>query len=143
MKKIIINYTEGRKLRKISVIITALIIFTLPAISSEDSMWTHIAPNNYVYMDTVMGTEDFYGYSFLLKSYNKGQYEPVNGKQIYYTLGQYQINCGKKTYKIGVLDSYGEDDSFINGDYNKYAEFQPIVEGTAISVMATKLCRVK
>ena len=39
-------------------------------------------------------------------------------------------------YKIGVIDSYAEDGSFVNGDYNKYAKFRPIVLGTAISNVA-------
>lgn len=130
-------------MRKIWLLVILFILFVLPVWSKETSDWEHIAPNNYVYKDGIMGLENIYGYSFLLKSYNKGQYEPVNGKQVHYTLGQYEINCAKRTYKIGVLDSYDENDIFINGDYNKYAQFQPVVEGTAIYVMTTKLCKFK
>ena len=129
-------------MKKILIIAILVISGFIPAICKESEQWEHIAPNNYVFKDGIMGLENIYGYSFLLKSYNKGQYEPINGKQVHYTLGQYELNCAKRTYKIGVLDSYDEDDGFINGDYNKYAQFQPIVEGAAIYVMATKLCKI-
>ena len=109
--------------------------------NSEDSSWKRVSDNNYIDSDGIVGTEDMYGFSFLLKSYNKGQYEPVNGKNVWYTLSQYTIDCGRKTYKIGVMDSYGYKNNFINGDYNKYAQFQPIVQGTAVSAVANKLCR--
>ena len=42
---------------------------------------------------------------------------------------------------VGVIDSYGYQDNFVNGDYNKYAKFQPIAEGTAVSEVAKRLCR--
>lgn len=129
-------------MKKLFSIFFIFMLFIIPVIAKETDEWEHIAPNNYVYKDGITGMENMYGYSFLLKSYNKGQYEPVNHKQIHYTLGQYEINCAKRTYKIGVLDSYDENDNFINGDYNKYAQFQPIVEGTAIYVMLTKLCKI-
>ncbi len=109
--------------------------------NNEDSSWKRVSDNNYIDSDGIVGTEDMYGFSFLLKSYNKGQYEPVNGKNVWYTLSQYTIDCGHKTYKIGVMDSYGYKNNFINGDYNKYAQFQPIVQGTAVSAVANKLCR--
>lgn len=109
--------------------------------NSEDSSWKRVSDNNYIDSDGIVGTEDMYGFSFLLKSYNKGQYEPVNGKNVWYTLSQYTIDCGRKTYKIGVMDSYGYKNNFINGDYNKYAQFQPIVQGTAVFAVANKLCR--
>ena len=125
------------------IVMIFMILIGIPAFCGESSEWEHIAPNNYVYKDGIMGLENIYGFSFLLKSYNKGQYEPVNGRQIHYTLGQYEINCAKKTYRIGILDSYDQNDGFINGDYNKYAQFQPVVEGTAIYVMTTKLCKIK
>ncbi|MBP3846263.1 hypothetical protein J6I39_00790 [bacterium] len=130
-------------MKKLWLSILLFILLIIPAAGKDNSDWEHIAPNNYVYKDGITGLENMYGYSFLLKSYNKGQYEPVNGKQVHYTLGQYEINCAKRTYKIGVLDSYDENDIFINGDYNKYAQFQPVVEGTAIYVMTTKLCKFK
>ena len=115
-------------MKKLLVIFLLFILCTLPVSTKESEEWEHIAPNNYVYKEGINGLENIYGYSFLIKSYNKGQYE---------------INCAKKTYKIGVLDSYDENDNFINGDYNKYAQFQPVVEGTAIYVMTTKLCKIK
>lgn len=130
-------------MKKILIALVSFFFCIMPVFSQESDEWEHIAPNNYLYKDGVIGLENMYGYSFLLKSYNKGQYEPVNGKKVHYTLGQYEINCDKKTYKIGVLDSYDEDDVFINGDYNKYAKFQPVVNGTAIYALTTKLCKIK
>lgn len=109
--------------------------------SEDDTIWKRVDENSYIDSDGIVGTEDIYGFTFLLKSYNKGQYEPVNGKSIFYTLAQYTIDCGKRSYKIGVMDSYGKQDNFITGDYNKYAEFQPIVGGTAVSNVYKKLCR--
>ena len=130
-------------MKRIFSILFSFIFCIIPVFSKESEEWERIAPNNYVYKEGITGLENIYGYSFLLKSYNKGQYEPVNGKQISYTLGQYEINCARKTYKVGVLDSYDENDGFINGDYNKYAQFQPVVEGTAIYIITTKLCKIK
>lgn len=131
-------------MKKILLLIAILLINFMPAISAqkeEDSRWQKIAEYNYIDTDGIMGLENIYGFSFLLKSYNKGQYEPIYGKNISYTLGQYTIDCGKHTYKIGVLDSYGNDNNFINGDYNKYATFQPIVQGSAVGEVAKMLCR--
>ena len=109
--------------------------------SEEYTEWKRVDENSYIDSDGIVGAEDIYGFTFLLKSYNKGQYEPVNGKFIFYTLAQYTIDCAKRSYKIGVMDSYGRQDNFITGDYNKYAEFQPIVGGTAVSNVYKKLCR--
>ena len=109
--------------------------------SEEYTEWKRVDENSYIDSDGIVGAEDIYGFTFLLKSYNKGQYEPVNGKFIFYTLAQYTIDCAKRSYKIGVMDSYGKQDNFIIGDYNKYAEFQPIVGGTAVSNVYKKLCR--
>ena len=127
-------------MRKI-IFLLILIFFILPFAKGEDVEWTYISPNNYIYTEGITGLENLYGYSFLLKSYNKGQYEAVNGRKISYTLGQYEINCAKKTYKIGLIDSYDNSDIFINGDYNKYASFQPIIPGTAVYEVANKLCK--
>ena len=109
--------------------------------SEEYTEWKRVDENSYIDSDGIVGAEDIYGFTFLLKSYNKGQYEPVNGKFIFYTLAQYTIDCAKRSYKIGVMDSYGKQDNFITGDYNKYAEFQPIVGGTAVSNVYKNLCR--
>lgn len=109
--------------------------------SEEYTEWKRVDENSYIDSDGIVGAEDIYGFTFLLKSDNKGQYEPVNGKFIFYTLAQYTIDCAKRSYKIGVMDSYGKQDNFITGDYNKYAEFQPIVGGTAVSNVYKKLCR--
>lgn len=124
-----------------------MLLFCLPAISKpqqdEDTTWQKVAENNYINTDGIMGTQDIYGFSFVLKAYNKGQYEPVNGKKIWYTLSQYTIDCAKQKYKIGIIDSYGYNNNFINGDYNRYASFQPIVQGTAVSAVASELCKIK
>lgn len=131
-------------MNKILVLIIIFTVASVAAYCSEDAIetqWKKVADNNYIYEEGIAGTEEIYGFTFLLKSYNKGQYEPVNGKNIWYTLSQYTINCGEMTYKIGVMDSYNYQDRFIFGDYNKYAAFQPIVSGTAVSAVANKLCR--
>lgn len=113
----------------------------LGVFASEEINWQRVCENNYINPEGIVGTDDMYGFSFILKSFNKGQYEPVNGKKILYTLSNYTIDCSKKRYKIGVIDSYGYQDNFVNGDYNKYAKFQPIAEGTAVSEVAKRLCR--
>ena len=105
--------------------------------------WEKVSENNYADMYGVTGTLDRYGFSFLLKSYNKGQYEPVNGRKISYTISTYTIDCDKYSYKIGTMDSYNDKNDFITGDYNKYAKFQPIVSGTAVGEMAKKLCKIR
>lgn len=128
-------------------LITAIFIFCFLLIcasakAQDDSAWTKVDENNYIDYEAVVGSEDMYGYSFLLKSYNKGQYESVNGKTILYTLGQYELNCGKRSYRLGIIDSYDKQGNFVNGDYNKYSQFQPVVEGTAVWVVASKLCKL-
>lgn len=135
--KISIIYSM-KKFLVLILIFSGSIVF---ASNDEDSIWKRVAPNNYIYEDGIMGTTNMYGFSFLLKSFNKGQYEPINGRQILYTLNQYEINCAKRTYKIGFMDSYDDEGDFISGDYNKYATFQPIVEGTAVYEVSKKLCR--
>lgn len=107
----------------------------------DDTVWQQVTENNYVDFSGVVGTENMYGFTFILKSYNKGQYEPIHGVKIKYTLSQYTIDCLKNKYKIGVMDSYGYNNNFVNGDYNRYATFQPIVKGTAVDAVASKLCR--
>lgn len=129
-------------MKRFFCLIISLLLSTV-VFAAEDIQWTMLDANNYVNLEGIVGVEDIYGFSFLLKSYNKGQYEPVNGKEIWYTLSQYTIDCSKRKYKIGVIDSYGYSDNFVNGDYNRYAKFQPIVEGTAIDIISNKLCRPK
>jgi len=113
----------------------------MAAESAGDTNWREVAPNIYIDTDGIAGREDTYGYSFLLKSYNKGQYEPINGINIEYTLSQYTIDCDKQTYKIGLIDSYDKEDNFVFGDYNRFAQFQPIVSDTAISFVSKMLCK--
>ncbi|MBD5402610.1 hypothetical protein HDR58_07420 [bacterium] len=129
--------------KAVAFLIIFLLSMTIVKSNETDSqtMWKRVDSNSFIYQDGIIGTEDIYGFSFLLKAYNKGQYEPVSGKRILYTLTQYTIDCDKKKYKIGVIDSYGERDNFISGDYNKYAQFQPIVSGTSVASVAEKLCK--
>jgi hypothetical protein len=125
------------------LILGVLLIFAcaLPTLSEDNTRWLKVADNNYINPEGIIGAENMYGYSFMLKSFNKGQYERVNNNDIWYTLGQYTINCGKYTYKIGTIDSYGYENNFVNGDYNRFAQFQPIAEGTAVSAVAKRLCK--
>ncbi len=123
------------------IILIIIVLTSCIFVQAQDLNWTRIDDNNFVDYESVVGADDMYGYTFLMKSFNKGQYEPVNGRSILYTLSHYEINCAKRTYKIGVMDSYDKNDGFVNGDYNRFAEFQPVVEGSAVSVVASKLCR--
>lgn len=121
-------------------VIFFIILFTVAAYAGGiEPNWYRIDNNNYYDPETVVDIDS--GYSFLLKAYNKGQYEPVNGRKILYTLSHYEINCQDVTYKIGVMDSYDKEDGFVNGDYNRYSEFQPVVEGSAVGYVFKKLCR--
>ena len=139
------KYYYNKSMKKIVISLIFILIAAHPVFSAQqeqdDSQWMKVAENSYVDLDGIMGTDDMYGFSFLLKAYNKGQYEPVNGKKVWYTLSQYTIDCAKQKYKIGVIDSYGFKNNFVNGDYNRYATFQPIVQGTAVSAVAKELCR--
>jgi hypothetical protein len=131
-------------MKKVYLLLLILIFGFLPVFSAQhenDTEWVKVAENNYINPDGIIGLENIYGFSFLLKAYNKGQYEPVNGKKIWYTMSQYTLDCAKQKYKIGVIDSYGFKDNFINGDYNRYAMFQPIVQGTAVSEVSKMLCK--
>ncbi len=131
-------------MKKIFTLLLLIIFSCTPAIFAKENAdinWQKVAQNSYINPDGIIGTEDIYGFSFLIKAYNKGQYEPINGNRIWYTLSQYTIDCAKQKYKIGVIDSYGYKDNFVNGDYNRYATFQPIIQGTAISEVAKELCR--
>ena len=128
-------------IKKIIFVILLVIMFAPNTYSSNAVEWKKVTENNYINPETIIGTNDIYGFIFMLKSFNKGQYEPVNGLNISYTLSQYTLDCGKNKYKIGIIDSYDAQGNFVNGDYNKYAKFQPIVSGTAVSAVAAKLCR--
>ena len=68
------------------LLLTTIILFisTVIAYSAENSAesgWKRVSDSSFIDEDGIMGAEDIYGFSFLLKSYNKGQYEPVNGKK--------------------------------------------------------------
>lgn len=128
-------------MKKFIAVFIILLTSSLTTRASEEFNWQRVTENNYINPEGIIGTTDIYGFSFILKSFNKGQYEPVNGKEILYTLSNYTIDCSKNKYKIGVIDSYGYQNNFVNGDYNKYAKFQPIAEGTAVSEVAKKLCK--
>ena len=131
-------------MKKFLIILLTLLFVPVGVVySQEKTQWQKVDENNYINLEGIAAQNDIYGYSFLLKSYNKGQYEPVFGKEILYTLSQYTVDCSNQTYKIGVIDSYGYNDNFINGDYNRYASFQPIIGGTAVNSVAKKLCKIK
>lgn len=130
-------------MKHIFLFIIIFIFSFLAACAVEKADWTEVDSTNYINWDEVVGSDDVYGYTFMLKSFNKGQYEPVNGRKIWYTISQYTIDCSAQKYKIGVIDSFGYQNNFINGDYNRYAKFQPIINGTAIGIISQKLCRVK
>ncbi|MBR1425312.1 hypothetical protein IJ579_07105 [bacterium] len=126
---------------KKNILILLICLFcTIAACAYDGPDWRRVDDNNFIDVDSIVGLDEIYGYSFLLKSFNKGQYEPVNGKNISYVLGHYEINCLKKTYKIGIMDSYDSLGNFVNGDYNRYSEFRPVVYGTAVGIVAKKLC---
>ena len=127
-------------IKNIIVIIFAC-VYAPVSFGQDEVEWKKVAENNYINPETIIGAEDVYGYIFMLKAYNKGQYEPINGKIISYTLSQYTIDCSRNSYKIGLMDSYDIQGNFVNGDYNRYAKFQPIVSGTAVSAVSQKLCR--
>lgn len=130
-------------MKNIVLILISIIFLTqLSAVSTEEEIrWRQVDGNSYINPEGIIELEDIYGFSFMLKSYNKGQYEDIFGKPIRYTIAQYTVDCSKQTYKIGVIDSYDYGDIFVNGDYNRYAAFRPIVHGTAVSAAASKLCR--
>ena len=132
-------------MKKLLLLLLVMIGFIQTVAYSNNSYnsdeWTKVVENNYVNTSGITGTYDRYGFSFLLKSYNKGQYEPVNNHAISYTISRYTIDCDKLSYKIGIMDSYGKNDEFITGDYNKFAQFQPIIPDTAIGTIANKLCK--
>ncbi len=126
-------------MERLAVVFFLVLFVSASYVCCAEPGWYRIDNNNYYDPETVDDIEN--GYSFLLKAYNKGQYEPVNGRKILYTLSHYEINCKDYTYKIGIMDSYDKEDGFVNGDYNKYSEFQPVVEGSAVGYVFKKLCR--
>lgn len=130
-------------MRKLFIVFIAIYLsFFLTSKASEQGVnWQKVDENNYINYESIIRTEEIYGFMFMLKSFNKGQYEPMNGNKISYTVSQYTLDCVKQTYKIGVIDSYGSDGNFINGDYNRYAKFQPIALGTAVGEVSRMLCK--
>ncbi|MDE6139195.1 MAG: hypothetical protein K2F57_06970 [Candidatus Gastranaerophilales bacterium] len=128
-------------MKKLSILFLLLFLFTDCCFSEDGIVWKKVDENNYINPDGIVKTQDNTGFIFMLKSFNKGQYESVNGRSINYTLGQYTIDCTNQTYKIGVIDSYDYDNKFVNGDYNRYAKFRPIVSGTAVGEVLKYLCK--
>ena len=106
-----------------------------------ESVWTNVDANSFINSETVIKEFGDNKYTFLLKSYNKGQYEPVNGFDVSYTISQYTIDCDQGLYKIGMIDSYSKEGDFVNGDYNSFAKFQPVVSGTAVYNVMKGLCK--
>ena len=131
----------GGFMKKYSMILVLVLFIVAGSSFAQDKViWHRVDENNFINSDGII--EEQNGFTFMLKSFNKGQYEPVNGRRINYTISQYSIDCQNQEYKIGVIDSYGYEDNFINGDYNRYAKFQPIVSGTAIGEVAKQLCKL-
>ena len=87
----------------IACFLVLTVISSVKAQEGEDVAWQKVAEDSYIDPDGIVGSSDMYGFSFLLKAYNKGQYEPVNGNSIWYTLSQYTIDCAKQKYKIGMI----------------------------------------
>lgn len=124
-------------------IILALFVFlcfNLLEVVASELVWEKVDDNSFINPQAIVKLNDNNTFTFLLKAYNKGQYEAVNGQNVSYTISQYTIDCARNLYKIGVIDSYAKDGSFVNGDYNRYAEFRPIVVGTAVSNVVERLC---
>jgi hypothetical protein len=125
------------------IIILNLIVSTLLLLTAnaKDSTYNKlISENSYINPSEIIKISDG-TYSLIIKAYNKGQYEPINGSFISYTLTEHVINCTSSTYKLGIINSYDEDDDFVNGDYNKYATFQPIVPGTTDGDVYNFICK--
>lgn len=130
----------GGFMKKFSMILVLLLFIVAGCSFAQDGVaWRRVDENNFINPDGIVATSE--GYTFMLKAFNKGQYEPVNGKKINYTISQYTIDCENMEYKIGVIDSFGYEDNFVNGDYNRYAKFQSIVSGTAVEKVAKHLCK--
>jgi hypothetical protein len=125
------------------IIILNLILSTwlLLSVNAKETTYNKlISGNSYINPSEIIKISDGI-YSFIIKAYNKGQYEPINGRFISYTLTEHVLNCTNSTYKLGIIDSYDEDDDFVNGDYNKYATFQPIIEGTSDEAVYKLICK--
>jgi hypothetical protein len=106
-----------------------------------ESVWKQVEYNSFINSETVIREADDNIYIFLLKSYNKGQYEPVNGVDVDYAISQYTVDCNQGLYKIGMIDSYSKEGNFVNGDYNRFAKFQPVVSGIAVYNVMKDLCK--
>ena len=60
----------------------------------------------------------------------------------HYSLSEYSIAQTKEINQPLYITLYYSSEMASEAPiYNKYAEFQPIVEGTAVDVIANKLCR--
>ena len=126
----------GGFMKKFSMILVLLLFIVAGCSFAQDGVaWRRVDENNFINPDGIVATSE--GYTFMLKAFNKGQYEPVNGKKINYTISQYSIDCENMEYKIGVIDSFGYEDNFVN----RYAKFQSIVSGTAVEKVAKHLCK--
>lgn len=58
-------------MKKICFTVLILLFAVCANAETVDVMWHKVDDNNYVYKDGIVGTEDRYGFTFLLKSYNK------------------------------------------------------------------------
>ena len=129
-------------IKKFIIIILIFTNFGIPVLAkTNDNNWEQLDLYSFIDKSGIIDTNEFYGYSFLLKTFNKGQFEPIRNIPVSYTISQYLLNCSEKTYKIGVIDSYNNNGDFLYGDYNKFASFQPIIAGTTINEVQKLLCK--
>ena len=105
-------------MNKLCILFFIIVFFAGYSLAQDGVVWRRVDENNFINPDGIVGTPE--GFTFMLKAFNKGQY---------------------LEYKIGVIDSYDYEDNFVNGDYNRYAKFQPIVSGTAVGEVAKLYCK--
>jgi hypothetical protein len=125
------------------IVILNILFFVLmfSAVNAQESEFVKlVSQNSYINPKGIVRYPDG-TYSVIIKSYNKGQYEPINGRFISYTLSQHFIDCENSTYKLGLIDSYDDEDNFVNGDYNRYATFQPVIQGNSAGAVYNLICK--
>jgi hypothetical protein len=130
-------------MKKFIVIFNILFLALMfSAVNAQESEFVKlISQNSYINPHGIVYNPDDGTYSVIIKSYNKGQYEPVNGRFISYTLSQHFIDCQNATYKLGLIDSYDDEDNFVNGDYNRFATYQPIIQGNSSGAVYNLICK--
>ena len=149
-KRKISNYkvSSMKYLLVIFIFFVYIINFQLGSLSKDISQtqegaeWSKINDYDYIDLDSINGTENYYGFNFNLKSFNRGQYEKINNTVVSYTITKYSINCLKQKYNITKIDCYDNNDNFISEELNPYSRFRPIISGTSIKNVFNNLCRI-